>query len=83
MDRLRQLVPHAERANTASFLEEVIHYIEELQAILGLSPQQRPPAGMAPPPQQKQVALCLYAPGEDNSIGNDVGYCLGCSISGA
>ena len=54
LDRLRQLVPHAERANTASFLEEVIHYIEELQAILGLSPQQRPPAGMAPPPQQKQ-----------------------------
>ena len=49
-------MPHAERANTASFLEEVIHYIEELQAILGLSPQQRPPAGMAPPPssQQKQ-----------------------------
>ena len=57
LDRLRQLVPHAERANTASFLEEVIHYIEELQAILGLSPQQRPPAGMAPPPQQKQVTV--------------------------
>jgi len=55
LDRLRQLVPHAERANTASFLEEVIHYIEELQAILGLSPQQRPPAGMGPPqPQQQQ-----------------------------
>ena len=27
-------MPHAERANTASFLEEVIHYIEELQALL-------------------------------------------------
>ena len=47
-------MPHAERANTASFLEEVIHYIEELQAILGLSPQQRPPAGMGPPSQQQQ-----------------------------
>ena len=31
LDRLRQVVPHAERANTASFLEEVITYIQGLQ----------------------------------------------------
>jgi len=28
---LRQVVPHAERANTAAFLEEVINYIQKLQ----------------------------------------------------
>ncbi len=31
LDRLRSVVPHAERANTASFLEEVIKYIQDLQ----------------------------------------------------
>lgn len=31
LDRLRQVVPHAERANTASFLEECITYIQNLQ----------------------------------------------------
>ena len=31
LDRLRQVVPHAERANTAAFLEEVINYIQKLQ----------------------------------------------------
>lgn len=31
LDRLRQVVPHAERANTASFLEQVITYIQGLQ----------------------------------------------------
>ena len=31
LDRLRLVVPHAERANTASFLEEVITYIQGLQ----------------------------------------------------
>ena len=28
---MRQVVPHAERANTAAFLEEVINYIQKLQ----------------------------------------------------
>lgn len=32
MDRLRKIVPHAERANTATFLEEVINYIGKLKA---------------------------------------------------
>jgi len=31
LDRLRKIVPHAERANTAAFLEEVINYIVSLQ----------------------------------------------------
>jgi hypothetical protein len=31
LDRLRQLLPHAEKQNTACFLEEVIKHIEELQ----------------------------------------------------
>lgn len=31
LDSLRRLVPHAERANTATFLEEVIRYISNLQ----------------------------------------------------
>lgn len=32
LERLRKIVPHAERANTATFLEEVVKYIEKLQA---------------------------------------------------
>ncbi len=32
LDRLRKIVPHAERANTATFLEEVINYIGKLKA---------------------------------------------------
>lgn len=32
LDRLRKIVPHAERANTATFLEEVINYIGQLKA---------------------------------------------------
>ncbi|KAF8063074.1 CRNKL1 [Scenedesmus sp. PABB004] len=32
LELLRKLVPHAERANTACFLEEVIKYIEQLKA---------------------------------------------------
>ncbi len=32
LELLRKLVPHAERANTACFLEEVIKYIESLKA---------------------------------------------------
>ena len=31
LDRLRQVVPHAERANTAAFLEEVITFISTLK----------------------------------------------------
>lgn len=31
LELLRKLVPHAERANTACFLEEVIKYIEVLK----------------------------------------------------
>ena len=31
LDALRLLVPHAERANTASFLDEAISYIKGLQ----------------------------------------------------
>ena len=31
LDRLRSVVPHADRANTAAFLEEVINYIQKLQ----------------------------------------------------
>jgi len=55
LDKLRTLVPHAERANTASFLEEVIHYVEELQAILGLAPQQRPPSAGTPMKQPQPM----------------------------
>jgi len=32
LESLRRLVPHAERANTATFLEEVIKYIQVMQA---------------------------------------------------
>ena len=31
LDQLRTIVPHAERANTAAFLEEVINYIGSLK----------------------------------------------------
>ncbi|CAD7698425.1 unnamed protein product [Ostreobium quekettii] len=31
LDRLRKVVPHAERANTAAFLEQVLTYIESLK----------------------------------------------------
>lgn len=31
MERLRTIVPHAERANTAAFLEEVINHILSLE----------------------------------------------------
>ena len=31
LDLLRKIVPHAERANTACFLEEVIKYIDRLK----------------------------------------------------
>jgi len=32
LEALRQLVPHTERANTANFLEEVVGYVQRLQA---------------------------------------------------
>jgi hypothetical protein len=32
LDRLREVVPHAERANTAAFLETVIDYVTQLKA---------------------------------------------------
>lgn len=61
LDKLRTLVPHAERANTASFLEEVIHYIEELQALLKCGPNHstgapptHPSAALAAAVQQQQ-----------------------------
>jgi hypothetical protein len=51
LDALRKLVPHTERANTASFLEDVVVYVQQLQrrvvaleAKLGL-----PPSVVAPP----------------------------------
>lgn len=52
LERLRKIVPHAERANTATFLEEVIKYIEKLQAqVAELTGQPLPtPAAMAPQP---------------------------------
>lgn len=31
LDALRRIVPHSERANTAIFLEEVVHYVQRLQ----------------------------------------------------
>ena len=31
LERLRKVVPHAERANTATFLEQVLTYIEDLK----------------------------------------------------
>jgi Helix-loop-helix DNA-binding domain len=73
LDKLRTLVPHAERANTASFLEEVIHYIEELQALLKCGPNHatgapptHPSAALAAAVQQQQqrqhqVPACLSA----------------------
>ena len=40
LDRLRSIVPHADRANTAAFLEEVINYIQSLQQrVLELDPK--------------------------------------------
>lgn len=49
LDKLREVVPHSERANTASFLEEVIHYVtglqkrvQELEAALQPRSQQAP-----------------------------------------
>eukprot|EP00192_Tetraselmis_astigmatica_P020515 CAMPEP_0117665248 /NCGR_PEP_ID=MMETSP0804-20121206/9704_1 /TAXON_ID=1074897 /ORGANISM="Tetraselmis astigmatica, Strain CCMP880" /LENGTH=207 /DNA_ID=CAMNT_0005472639 /DNA_START=253 /DNA_END=876 /DNA_ORIENTATION=+ len=40
LDRLRTIVPHADRANTAAFLEEVINYIQSLQKrVLELDPK--------------------------------------------
>eukprot|EP00191_Tetraselmis_sp_GSL018_P004757 CAMPEP_0177603902 /NCGR_PEP_ID=MMETSP0419_2-20121207/15795_1 /TAXON_ID=582737 /ORGANISM="Tetraselmis sp., Strain GSL018" /LENGTH=219 /DNA_ID=CAMNT_0019097775 /DNA_START=209 /DNA_END=868 /DNA_ORIENTATION=+ len=42
LERLRKIVPHAERANTAAFLEEVINYITSLQQkLLELEPDAR------------------------------------------
>eukprot|EP00232_Nephroselmis_pyriformis_P013837 CAMPEP_0182874832 /NCGR_PEP_ID=MMETSP0034_2-20130328/13184_1 /TAXON_ID=156128 /ORGANISM="Nephroselmis pyriformis, Strain CCMP717" /LENGTH=184 /DNA_ID=CAMNT_0025007559 /DNA_START=13 /DNA_END=564 /DNA_ORIENTATION=+ len=35
LDKLRAIVPHRQRANTAAFLEEVIAYVECLQGELG------------------------------------------------
>ncbi len=32
MEALRQIVPHSDRANTAAFLEDVVKYVEGLQA---------------------------------------------------
>lgn len=69
LDKLRTLVPHAERANTASFLEEVIHYIEELQALLKCGPNHAtgapatyPSAALAAAVQQQQQQRQPQAP---------------------
>lgn len=58
LERLRKIVPHAERANTATFLEEVIKYIEQLQAQVTelsggtVTPGQAPSSGHPPPATQ-------------------------------
>ena len=51
LDKLRSVVPHAERANTASFLEEVIKYVtalqsrvRDLEAVVGPAQHRHPPA---------------------------------------
>lgn len=49
LDKLRELVPHAERANTAAFLETVIDYVQELQALLKCGPSHGVASGKPPP----------------------------------
>ena len=43
LDNLRKVVPHAERANTASFLEETRQYVLALQARVRELEAQLPP----------------------------------------
>jgi hypothetical protein len=67
LESLRRLVPHAERANTATFLEEVIKYIQVLQSrnsnlermIRDL--QQAPLSGAAEGPDAETIAAAARA----------------------
>lgn len=61
LDKLRELVPHAERANTAAFLETVIEYIQELQALLKCGPS-RGMAGAKPPGATGPGAVPVVGP---------------------
>eukprot|EP00798_Chlamydomonas_sp_ICE-L_P015574 gene15574-21672_t len=55
LDLLRKIVPHAERSNTASFLEEVVKYVESLKRQVNeLEHQSSMPH--APRPQHLNVA---------------------------
>ncbi|KAG2422721.1 hypothetical protein HXX76_015808 [Chlamydomonas incerta] len=72
LELLRKLVPHAERANTAVFLEEVIKYIEALKArMLELESQVE---GLTGKPVPKSLALGAGGPsvlaGGSNSADN-------------
>mmetsp|Transcript_6000 Transcript_6000/g.18513 ORF Transcript_6000/g.18513 Transcript_6000/m.18513 type:complete len:389 (-) Transcript_6000:947-2113(-) len=40
LDQLRQIVPHADRANTASFLESILEYIDDLKSRCAFLEQQ-------------------------------------------
>ena len=72
LESLRKVVPHAERANTASFLEEVAQYVTALRGRVrdleaGLPPEQRKldTLGTAPAkvqPAQTQPLLHLQQP---------------------
>jgi hypothetical protein len=51
LDALRRIVPHTERANTASFLEDVVRYVQRLQRLVGeLEAKLGLPPSVAPPP---------------------------------
>jgi hypothetical protein len=65
-------VPHAERANTASFLEEVIHYIEELQALLKCGPNHTTGA----PPTHPSAALAAAVQQQQQQRQHQVPACL-------
>lgn len=76
LDLLRQMVPHSDRANTASFLEEVLKYIDSLKTrvselescLLSLQPNDKAPAVAAIKGQKGNLTVGQDFPSAQPSI---------------
>lgn len=62
LDRLRDVVPHQERANTACFLETVIEYVTSLKNKVAVLEAQLQAAGAQPAGEMVTSATVVQAP---------------------
>jgi hypothetical protein len=62
LDRLREVVPHPERANTAAFLETVIEYVTTLKNKIAVLEAQLQAAGAQPAGEMVASATVVQAP---------------------
>lgn len=62
LDRLREVVPHPDRANTAAFLETVIEYVTHLKNKIAQLEAQLQAAGQQAAPEMVNAAPAVQAP---------------------